>query len=218
MNGFAARRGNLSAPMPFCTSVQGFAALAHPRYQLRYNPILFCNGQRPKYLAERPKALLPVSRTKYVTILYDILRRLSMQNERRNKSFPFSFVGTPRSPAKDAANVPSPAVTVLRNPSFIFPDYHSGVSLIFTGDRRKYHNGDRPIACRHHLGNDRICRDHQRDHRRTACKGGVPPRGRDRPAADAKTSPHRMTNRERGADTGAPLRSMERFMCGHIFP
>ena len=95
---------------------------------------------------------------------------------------------------------------------------HSGVSLIFTGDRRKYHNGDRSIACRHHLGNDRFCRDHQRDHRRTACKGGVPPRGRDRPAADAKTSPHRMTNRERGADTGAPLRSMEKFMCGHIFP
>lgn len=56
-----------------------------------------------------------------------------MQNERRNKSFPFSFVGTPRSPAKSAVNIPSPAVTVLRNPSFIFPDYHSGVSLIFTG-------------------------------------------------------------------------------------
>ena len=40
MNVIAARRGDLSAPMPFCTSVQSFASLAHPRYQLRYNPIL----------------------------------------------------------------------------------------------------------------------------------------------------------------------------------
>ena len=40
MNAIAARRGDLSAPMPFCTSVQSFASLAHPRYQLRYNPVL----------------------------------------------------------------------------------------------------------------------------------------------------------------------------------
>ena len=31
MNAIAARRGNLSAPMPFCTYVQSFASLAHPR-------------------------------------------------------------------------------------------------------------------------------------------------------------------------------------------
>ena len=39
-NGIAGRRGNRSAPMPFCTSVQSFASLAHPRCHLRYNPML----------------------------------------------------------------------------------------------------------------------------------------------------------------------------------
>ncbi len=54
-----------------------------------------------------------------------------MQNERRNKSFPFSFVGTTRSPAKSAVNIPSPAAIALRNPSFIFPIiFRSGLTYV----------------------------------------------------------------------------------------